>query len=204
MIYKYLEKGIIAKNFYMGYQFFVEVGRRYPIIHIYLNNINLDEDFKMYFGSRKLIREDYIVDDGIVFFGNFVSYDYGNDGDYDALKKNDGKRYTFKEIFEDCVTLINFIDAYNYLKLKEQIKNDTLNVIDNINLLPSMNSLLNNLRDFSKYTKINLSLIITQINNLINLYEHDKTMEDLKEFEECKQACSNLIMNILQESEVLT
>jgi hypothetical protein len=29
-------------------------------------------------------------------------------------------------------------------------------------------------------------------------------MEDLKEFEECKQACSNLIMNILQESEVLT
>jgi ArsR family metal-binding transcriptional regulator len=102
------------------------------------------------------------------------------------------------------VTLINFIDAYNYLKLKEQIKNDTLNVIDNINLLPSMNSLLNNLRDFSKYTKINLSLIITQINNLINLYEHDKTMEDLKEFEECKQACSNLIMNILQESEVLT
>lgn len=204
MIYKNLEKNLICKNYYMGYQFFVEVGRRYPIVHIYLNDIKLDEDFKMYFGSRKLIREDYIVDNGIVFFGNFISYDYGNDGDYDVLKKNDGKRYTFKEIFEDCVTLINFIDAYNYLKVKEKIKNDTLNVIDNINLLPSMNSLLNNLKDFSKYAKIDLSMIIAQINNLINLYEHDKTIEDLKEFEECKKACSNLIMNILQESEVLT
>lgn len=194
---------LVLKGYYIGYSFFVEIGRRCPIVHISLKDIVLEEDFKLYFGERKLILEDYIVDDGNIYFGNFISYDYGNTNDYDMQKKNaDGKKHSVSDICNDCMILINYIDAYNYMKIKDRIKNNTDNMVANINLLQSLENLLYDLKQFAKYTKIDLTLIITHINTMLRLYSYDSSVEHLKEFEEVKKACSNLLNNLMKESEV--